>query len=67
MYYTEDDIFNQILKALLQQTTFYFLSVLFIIKEFYHKTNDREIIYESQELMKINSVYFSLANSIKTQ
>ena len=31
------------------------------------QTNDREIIYESHELMKIDSVYFSLANSIKTQ
>ena len=32
-----------------------------------NKSNDREIIYESHELMKIDSVYFSLANSIKTQ
>ena len=31
------------------------------------KTNDREIIYESHELMKADSVYFSLANSVKTQ
>ena len=32
-----------------------------------YKTNDREIIYESYELMKVDSVYFSLANSVKTQ
>ena len=32
------------------------------------KINDREIIYESHVLMIIDSVYFSLANSInKTQ
>ena len=29
-----------------------------------YKTNDREIIYEPHELMKVDSVYFSLANFI---
>ena len=29
--------------------------------------NDQEIIYESHELMKVDSVYFSLVNSVKIQ
>ena len=33
----------------------------------FHKTNDQEIIYELHELMKVDSVYFSLANSVKTK